>query len=86
MYCILLCFQICNMVYISQPQTRLFPTIFMYWKKYQTQMLEQVKASRDRAVIAGDGQHDSMGHSAKYCGYSIFCCTVPMIFFSLVQV
>ena len=69
------------LVYISQPQTRLFPTIFMYWKKYQTEMLEQVKALHDGVVIAGDGRHDSMGHSAKYCGYSIFSCTVPMIFF-----
>ena len=37
--------------------------------------------------MAGDGRHDSMGHSAKYCAYTIFCCTVPYIIdFSLVQV
>ena len=39
------------------------------------------------AVIAGDGRHDSMGHNAKYCAYTIFCCTHPgIIHFSLVQV
>ena len=33
------------------------------------------------------GRHDSMGHSAKFGAYTIFCCTVPMIIhFSLVQV
>ena len=37
--------------------------------------------------MAGDGRHDSMGHSAKYCAYSIFCCTIPVILhFALVQV
>ena len=30
-------------------------------------------------VIAGDGRHDSMGHSAKYGTYTIFCCTAALI-------
>ena len=30
-------------------------------------------------VLAGDGRHDSMGHSAKYGTYIIFCCTVGLI-------
>ena len=38
-------------------------------------------------IVAGDGRHDSMGHSAKYCAYTIFCCTVPLIIhFTIVQV
>ena len=38
-------------------------------------------------VVAGDGRHDSMSHSAKYCAYTIFCCNVPMIIdFSIVPV
>ena len=38
-------------------------------------------------IIAGDGRHDSMGHSAKYCAYTVFCCTIPFIIhFSIVQV
>lgn len=38
-------------------------------------------------IIAGDEQHDSMGHNAKYCAYTVFCCTIPLIIdFSLVQV
>ena len=38
-------------------------------------------------VLAGDGRHDSMGHSAKYGVYTMFCCSVSMIIhFALVQV
>lgn len=38
-------------------------------------------------TLSGDGHHDSMGHCAKYCAYTIFCCTLPrIIHFALVQV
>ena len=38
-------------------------------------------------MVAGDGRHDSMGHSAKFGAYTIFCCTLPMIIhFALIQV
>lgn len=64
----------------------IFPTIYLYWQKYQNLMLEKLKA-HDGIVIAGDGRHDSMGHSAKFCAYTIFCCTIPMIIhFDMVQV
>ena len=37
--------------------------------------------------MAGDGRHDSMGHSAKYGAYTMFCCTMPsIVHFELVQV
>ena len=38
--------------------------------------------------MSGDGRHDSMGHSAKYCAYTLFCHDpFNVIFdFSLVQV
>jgi hypothetical protein len=43
-----------------------------------------LKEEENPLVIAGDGRHDSMGHSAKY---GIFCCTIPLIIhFSLTQV
>jgi hypothetical protein len=42
---------------------------------------------KNDVVVAGDGRHDSMGHSAKYCAYTLFNCTSPnIIHFSLVQV
>ena len=38
-------------------------------------------------MVAGDGRHDSMGHSAKFGACTIFCCTLPMIIhFALIQV
>ena len=47
-------------------------------------LLERVSEESD-GVVAADGRHDSMGHSANYCVYTIFCCNVPMIIhFSIV--
>lgn len=47
----------------------------------------KIDGTQKYLTIAGDGRHDSIGHSAKYCAYTLFCCTVPCIFgFSLVQV
>ena len=60
-------------------QTKLFPTIYIYWQKYQKKLLEKVKSMSSGIVLAGDGRHDSMGHSAKY-GVSM------IIHFALVQV
>ena len=48
----------------------LYPAIAHHWKKYQKQMIQEIKEKE--AVIAGDGRHDSMGHSAKYCAYMLF--------------
>ena len=68
-------------------QSKLFPTVHLYWKKYQANLLEKVKAISGGVILAGDGHHDSMGHSAKFGAYTIFCCTVPMILhFALNQV
>ena len=41
-------------------------------------MIEKLKATGQNMAIAGDGRHDSMGHSAKYCAYTLFCCTVQV--------
>ena len=50
-------------------------------------MLSRLKDLSGGVTIAGDGRHDSMGHSAKFGAYTIFCCTIPMIIhFALVQV
>ena len=50
-------------------------------------MIEKVKSLGSALVMAGDGRHDSMGHSAKFGAYTMFCCTLPMILhFELIQV
>ena len=55
----------------------LFPSIVLYWRSYQKKILESLKGKE--VVLAGDGRHDSMGHSAKYGTYTIFCCTIGLI-------
>ena len=68
-------------------QEKLFPMIYLHWKKYQQKRMQSLKEVKEGIVIAGDGRHDSMGHSATYGAYIIFCCTIPMIIhFALVQV
>ena len=68
-------------------QGKLFPTILIYWESYQAKLLAKVKAVREGVSIAGDGRHDSMGYSAKFGAYTMFCCTIPMIIhFALIQV
>ena len=65
----------------------LFPSIYLHWKKYQAVLIEKAKQLKHGVVLAGDGRHDSMGHSAKFCQYTIFCCTfAQIIYFDLVQV
>lgn len=55
----------------------LIPTVISFWRKYQSRLLHSLKGKE--VVLAGDGRHDSMGHSAKYGTYTIFCCTVGLI-------
>ncbi|CAB4011359.1 uncharacterized protein LOC110233295 isoform X1, partial [Paramuricea clavata] len=71
--------------FFKHQREKLFPGIFIHWKKYQEGLIQELKNHGD-LVVAGDGRHDSMGHSAKYCAYTVFCCTVPFIIhFALVQ-
>ncbi|XP_046861503.1 uncharacterized protein LOC124454796 [Xenia sp. Carnegie-2017] len=55
----------------------LFPSIVLYWRNYQKKILESLEGKE--VVLSGDGRHDSMGHSAKYGTYTIFCCTIGLI-------
>ena len=68
-------------------QTKLFPAIHLFWKAKQKGMMNHLRA-QDDVVVSGDGRHDSMGHSAKYCAYTIFSCTktTSIIHFNVVQV
>ena len=52
--------------------TELFPSIYLYWQRYQGQMLAKLKTIQDGIIIAGDGRHDSTGHSAKFGAYTIY--------------
>ena len=59
----------------------------MHWESYQAKLLAKLKAIREGVSIAGDGRHDSMGHSAKCGAHTMFCCNIPMIIhFVVIQV
>ena len=55
----------------------LFLSIISYWQSYQKSILDSLKGKE--VVVVGDGRHDSMGHSAKFCTYTMLCCTVGLI-------
>ena len=63
----------------------LIPSIVKHWRQYQQKVFDSLRGKD--VILSGDGRHDSMGHSAKYGTYTIFCNTVGKILhFSLVQV
>lgn len=55
----------------------LIPAIVTFWRKYQEKIIQELHGVP--VELAGDGRHDSMGHSAKYGTYTIFCCTIGLI-------
>lgn len=55
----------------------LIPTVVTFWRKFQRNVLDQLNGKE--VILAGDARHDSMGHSAKYGTYTIFCCTIGLI-------
>ena len=55
----------------------LIPAIVTFWRRYQQRILERLRGVE--VTLAGDGRHDSMGHSAKYGTYTTFCCTLGLI-------
>ena len=64
----------------------LFPAVLNYWERYQASLVAKVKELKD-VVWSGDGRFDSMGHSAKYGVYSMFCNTIlKVVHFELLQV
>lgn len=71
----LLCYS--EATYYYHQRHLLFPTIMKFWHSYQEKVITSLNGKE--VVLAGDGRHDSMGHSAKYGTYTIFCCTVGLI-------
>ena len=64
----------------------LFPIVLHHWETYQADLISKIKQLKDVAWT-GDGRFDSVGHSAKYGVYSMFCTTVmKIVHFELVQV
>lgn len=64
-------------VYYYHQRHLLIPTIVAFWRSYKKRLIDSL--SGKEVTLSGDGRHDSMGHSAKYCTYTIFCCTIGLI-------
>lgn len=64
----------------------LFPAILHHWETYQDKLMRIVQSTGDLSW-SGDGRFDSMGHSAKYGTYTVFCSSVmKIVHFELLQV
>lgn len=72
--------------FFRQQKHYIFPAILRHWELYRTKMLDQLRTQKE-VIACGDGRFDSMGHSAKYGVYSIFCSNISkIVHFELVQV
>ena len=64
----------------------IFPTILLHWESYQRSLIQSLRTVGE-TVWCGDGRFDSMGHSAKYGAYTMFCTTIlKIVHFDLLQV
>ena len=72
-----LCAYSARMYFIHQKHF-IFPVILKYWESCQAQLVRQLKVLKD-VVWCGDGRFDSMGHSAKYNVYTMFCSSILKI-------
>jgi hypothetical protein len=63
----------------------IYPVIKCNWFMQRKKILSEISKS-EKVMLAGDGQHDSPGFSAKYCVYSVMdCVTSYIVDFVVVQ-
>ena len=71
--------------YYRHQRDMIIPSILIYWESYQASLIQSCFLASllpcilnhvQNAVWSGDGRFDSMGHSAKYGVYTMFCCTI----------
>ena len=73
-------------VFFKHQAKFLIPVILKHWETYRVSLIEKAKGLQN-VSWCGDGRYDSMGHSAKYGVYSMFCCDLQkIIHFELLQV
>ena len=77
---------ISSRTFFSHQRSFVFPTVIHHWESYRTQLINTLKNMKE-VVWSGDGRFDSMGHSAKYGAYTMFCSTImKVVHFELIQV
>uniref|UniRef100_A0A803K582 THAP-type domain-containing protein n=1 Tax=Xenopus tropicalis TaxID=8364 RepID=A0A803K582_XENTR len=69
MYSILGVSTISHTTFYNYQRAYLFPSIDYHWQQETNNIRKEI--GNNEVVIAGDGQFDSPGHSAKYCIYSL---------------
>ncbi|KAF4517081.1 hypothetical protein B566_EDAN006400, partial [Ephemera danica] len=52
-------------------QNYVYPILKQEWYEQRQKLIEETKDQTERVMLAGDGQHDSPGFSAKYCIYTV---------------
>lgn len=63
----------------------LFPVILQYWETYGASLVTKLK-DMTNVAWSGHGRFDSLGHSAKYSAYTMFCPTImKVVHFELLQ-
>ena len=72
--------------FFSHQRNFLFPVVISYWEKYQAGLIATLKEMTN-VVWSGDGRFDSMGHSANFGAYTMFCNTLlRVVHFEILQV
>ncbi|CAH3169104.1 unnamed protein product [Pocillopora meandrina] len=61
--------------FFQHQRSFLLPAVLLYWERYQANLIESIKKIKNVAW-SGDGRFDSLGHSAKYGVYTMFCTTI----------
>ncbi|XP_068094284.1 uncharacterized protein [Hyperolius riggenbachi] len=76
--------QICEKTFFNYQKKFCFPAINLAWEKERKKNVQEAKVQP--VTLAGDGQCDRPGHSAKYCIYSLMdVVTRKIIDFEVVQ-
>ena len=72
--------------FFMHQKTFLFPSILHYWETDWASLIGKLKDVKD-ALWSGDGRFDSMGHSAKFGAYTMFCTSLlKVVHFELLRV
>ena len=72
--------------YFLHQRLFILPAIAKHWDTYRNELVGKVKKMKN-IVWCGDGRFDSMGHSAIYGIYSMFCSPIDkIVHFEVIQV
>ena len=75
------------MATVTQSAHTYYYTVVQYWEKYRGGLIQTLKGLKEALIWCGDGRFDSVGHSAKYGAYTMYCSTISkIVHFEVLQV